>query len=50
MKATLGRDEEGKLVRKAGIMTVVLADGEVRRGDAIRAEMPAEPHLPLEPV
>jgi MOSC domain-containing protein YiiM len=31
-------------------MAVVLAGGEVRPGDAIRAELPAEPHRPLEKV
>lgn len=50
MAATLGRDENGKLIRKAGVMGVVLAGGEVAPHDAIRVELPAEPHLPLEPV
>ena len=50
MAATLGRDEHGALVRKAGIMAIVIAAGEVRPGDAIRAELPAPPHLALEPV
>src|SRR6266404_2119903 len=35
MAATLDRDEEGNLIRKAGIMAVVLAGGEVRPGDPI---------------
>ena len=50
MAATLGRDEQGNLVRKAGIMGIVLADGEVRTGDEIRVELPPEPHRPLDPV
>lgn len=50
MAATLDRDEHGKLVRKAGVMSVVVAGGEVRPGDEIRAELPVEPHLPLGPV
>jgi MOSC domain-containing protein YiiM len=50
MAATLGRDEHGNLIRKAGIMGIVLADGEVRAGDPIRVELPAEPHQPLQPV
>ena len=50
MAATLDRDEEGKLIRKAGIMGVVLAGGEVRPGDAIRVELPPQPHRALEPV
>lgn len=50
MAATLDRDEDGKLVRKAGVMAIVLTDGEVRPGDTIRVELPPEPHKPLEPV
>ncbi len=50
MAAVLGRDEHGELVRKAGIMAVVLAGGRVRPGDAIRVELPPEPHRPLQPV
>jgi MOSC domain-containing protein YiiM len=50
MKATLDRDEEGNLIRKAGIMGVVVAGGAIRPGDAIRVELPAEPYQPLAPV
>jgi MOSC domain-containing protein YiiM len=50
MAATLERDSNGKLVRKAGVMGVVLAGGELRAGDAIEVELPAEPHRALEPV
>ena len=50
MAATLGRDTDGALVRKAGIMAVVLAGGEVRPGDAIAVEAPAGPPIPLRPV
>ena len=47
MAATLGRDEHGNVMRKAGIMGVVLAEGEVRPGDPIRVEPPPPPHRPL---
>jgi MOSC domain-containing protein YiiM len=50
MAATLDRDAGGNLVRKAGIMGIVIADGDVRPGDAIGIEMPAAPHRPLQPV
>jgi MOSC domain-containing protein YiiM len=50
MAATLGRDERGELVRKAGIMGVVITGGEVRPGDPIRIELPPQPHSPLAPV
>ena len=50
MAAVLGRDKEGNLVRKAGVMAVVLASGDVRVGDAIAVELPPPPHSRLEPV
>lgn len=49
-KAVLDRDAAGKLVRKAGIMSIVVTGGEVRPGDPITVELPPEPHAPLEPV
>lgn len=50
MGATLGRDADGRIVRKAGVMSVVIAGGEVHPGDAIEVVLPPEPHMPLEPV
>jgi MOSC domain-containing protein YiiM len=50
MEATLDRDPDGNLIRKAGIMAIVISGGIVRRGDPIRAELPPAPHRPLAPV
>jgi MOSC domain-containing protein YiiM len=50
MAATLGRDRNGDLIRKAGVMGVVLLAGEVRPGDPIHVELPTPPHRPLAPV
>jgi MOSC domain-containing protein YiiM len=50
MAAVLNRDAQGNLIRKAGIMGIVLVGGEVRSGDAIRVELPPEPHRPLDRV
>jgi MOSC domain-containing protein YiiM len=50
MAATLDKDQDGNLIRKAGIMGVVLVDGAVRPGDSIGVELPPEPHQPLQPV
>jgi MOSC domain-containing protein YiiM len=50
MEATLDRDADGNLIRKAGIMGVVADGGEVRAGDAIAVELPAPPHRALVPV
>jgi MOSC domain-containing protein YiiM len=50
MAATLDKDAAGNLIRKAGVMAIVLADGDVRPGDAIRVDLPELPHRPLLPV
>lgn len=50
MAATLARDADGGLVRKAGVMAVVVHGGEVCPGDPIQVELPPEPHRRLEPV
>jgi MOSC domain-containing protein YiiM len=50
LAATLDKDAHGNVIRKAGIMGIVVADGQVRPGDAIEVELPTEPHEPLQPV
>lgn len=50
MRAVLDRAADGALVRKAGIMAIVLVGGEVRAGDPIAVRLPAGPHRPLRPV
>ncbi|WP_262272694.1 MOSC domain-containing protein [Microvirga yunnanensis] len=50
MKAVLGKDPHGNLVRKSGIMAIVVEGGEVRAGDPVRLELPPEPYRPLEVV
>ncbi len=50
MSAVLDRDEKGNLIRKAGIMAIVLRSGIVRQGDRITVQLPPQPHRPLEPV
>ncbi|HSK22080.1 MAG TPA: GNAT family N-acetyltransferase [Egicoccus sp.] len=49
-KAVLDRADDGTLVRKAGVMAVVVAGGVVRAGDAIEVTLPAAPHTALLPV
>jgi MOSC domain-containing protein YiiM len=48
--AVLDRDEEGELIRKAGVMAAVLVEGDVRPGDEVAAILPAQPHYKLERV
>jgi MOSC domain-containing protein YiiM len=50
MAAVLDRDAAGNLVRKAGVMAIVVAGGEVHPGDAITIELPPAPHQRLVPV
>lgn len=50
MREMVHRADDGSVVRKAGVMGVVLEGGVVRPDDAIRVELPAAPHEPLQPV
>ena len=49
MGAVLDRDADGNLIRKAGIMSVVITGGRVSTGDQIVVESPPV-HTPLAPV
>jgi MOSC domain-containing protein YiiM len=50
LAAVLDHDAEGRLIRKAGIMGVVLEGGEVATGDAITVTLPPQPWAALERV
>lgn len=50
MKAVLGRDENGNLIRKAGIMGIVVQGGTIKPGDTIQVQFPRTLYLPLEKV
>ena len=50
MAAVLDRDAEGRLVRKSGVMAVVITGGDVQAGDAIAVELPVGEPQPLVPV
>ena len=50
LKIAAGHDVNGRLVRKVGVMGVVMSGGEIRPGDTIGVELPALPHLALERV
>jgi MOSC domain-containing protein YiiM len=49
MEAVLGRDADGNLIRKCGVMGIVLRGGELSAGTPVEIAMPAH-HVPLEPV
>ena len=50
LESVLDKDEDGNLIRKAGIMGIVVTGGEVAPGDEIRVVLPSGPHRPLQPV
>ncbi len=49
MAAVLERDGT-EVIRKSGVMGVVVAEGVIRPGDPIVVTLPAPPHARLEPV
>ncbi len=50
LAAVLDRDAAGALIRKAGVMSIVITGGPVSPGDAICIELPPLPHRRLERV
>jgi len=50
MQATLDRDPDGNLIRKAGVMGVVLDGGDIQMGEGIRVRLPHQERRPLQPV
>jgi MOSC domain-containing protein YiiM len=50
MAAVLGRTPGGALVRRAGVMAIVVRSGRVAAGDGIEAVRPEGPFVALEPV
>ena len=50
LKEVVGRDNDGNVVRKAGVMSIVIRGGTVRPGDRIVVELPGGPHEALDRV
>ncbi|MEL7408266.1 MAG: MOSC domain-containing protein [Cyanobacteria bacterium J06558_2] len=50
MRAVLDQDAQGNVIRKSGIMGIVLTAGEIIVGDRIEVEFPSPPHRLLEKV
>ena len=50
MNALIDYDQAGGLIRKGGVMGVVINGGEVRAGDSVHVVQSAEAHQPLIPV
>lgn len=50
MEATLDRAADGSVIRKCGVMAVVVSGGEVHAGDPIELESVPRAYAPLQPV
>jgi len=50
MKAVLDKDEEGNIIRKSGVMGIVLKSGQVNVGDPLEIHLPDGVQIPLEVV
>ena len=50
MAAVLDRAPDGSLIRKAGVMGIVLQGGTVEPGDLIKVELPEPPYEALDRV
>jgi MOSC domain-containing protein YiiM len=50
LAAVVGKDAKGRIIRKAGVMSIVVSGGEVRAGDPIKVILPPEPHVKIERV
>lgn len=50
MRQMVSREPDGTVIRRAGVMGVVLVGGVVRAGDPILIELPSGVHAPLQPV
>jgi MOSC domain-containing protein YiiM len=50
LKQVLARHGDGRVVRKTGVMGVVVLGGTVHRGDTIHVALPPEPHTVLDRV
>ena len=47
LSVAVSRGDDGRIFRRAGVMSVVSAGGRVTRGDRIDVERPAGPQTPL---
>lgn len=50
LKAFLDKYEDGNIIRKSGVMSIVIEGGWINQGDTIRVELPPEPHRKMERV
>jgi hypothetical protein len=50
LKQVVGRDETGRLIRRAGVMGIVLQGGEIHPGASVTVSLPHPPYRPLERV
>lgn len=47
LKQVVHTDDDGQVVRLAGVMGIVSRSGQVSAGDRVEFELPPRPHHPL---
>ncbi|MDP3227515.1 MAG: MOSC domain-containing protein [Acidovorax sp.] len=47
LAAMVGRDDMGRVLRKAGVMSIVVTGGTVADGDPVTVHLPPPPHQPM---
>ena len=50
IKAVLDKTDDGKIIRKSGVMAIVFKGGLVSSGDKIQLERPEQPQIAMEPI
>jgi len=50
LAAMLDKDADGHILRKTGVMAIVLTGGSITGGDAVQVQLPPLPHRPMERV
>lgn len=50
LKELVSKDDDGNLVRRGGVMSVVLTGGTIRAGEEIAVVLPPEPHEDMDRV
>jgi len=50
LSAVLDKGDDGELIRKSGVMGIVVLGGDVQTGDEIKVSLPNKPYLKLERV
>ena len=50
LKAVIEKTADGEIIRKTGVMGIVLKGGLLSSGDKIHIERPPQPHIAMKPI